>query len=300
MNRARPEETFEDPPAVGEQWKQRLREEERRLDVDAEQLVELLLGRLGVWREHPDAGVVDQVAEPLGAEASERGAHLGGERGERRAVADVEAQGRRGYAERVQLLDETVTLGGVAMVGADDADAGPSEMRRHAAAEATARAGDESEAGVRSAERSGGARRAGRAAQPAVGQGVDDDGQRRSGQVVAERPVAQVGVRGRPRRRVVRRRGARGPAMDDEDRAVDRRCQTRRQVGVVRVREQAAEPARTASELRRRRGGGARGCGRAGGARGCGRGGGLRGCGGHCRRRCEEHSRNHRECRPAS
>jgi hypothetical protein len=92
VNRARPAGDVEDATAIGEQRQQRLGEEERPLDLDADQLVELLLGGLGERRVDADAGVVDEEVKAVGAEVGERVVHRGRERREAGGVGDVERQ----------------------------------------------------------------------------------------------------------------------------------------------------------------------------------------------------------------
>jgi len=112
--------------------------------LHAAQLVELLFRCLRERRGDPGPGIVDKVVEPLAAPGlAERAPDAGGEAGEGRDVAGVQAEGERRASERLDLGDGDVRFCTIRVVGDDEVDAALGEAYGSVAAEAAARAGDD-------------------------------------------------------------------------------------------------------------------------------------------------------------
>ena len=137
----------EDAPAVGQERQHGLGQEERSLHVGPDQGVELRLRRLYERGVDAHAGVVDEDVELLAAEGRPQSvAESCGEPGEGVAVGDVERQHEGPTPERGDLRSDGVGVFATTEVRADEVGALPGEMKRDAAAETAAGAGDEGDA----------------------------------------------------------------------------------------------------------------------------------------------------------
>jgi len=118
----------------------------RRFEVHRVDLVELRRGGLDDARVQRHARVVDEVVELLAVPGPlELGCDRFAERVERAAVGNVELQ-RDGLAsERAQATEHFVRFAGRGAVREDDVGAALGQVKGHAAAEAAAAAGDESD-----------------------------------------------------------------------------------------------------------------------------------------------------------
>jgi hypothetical protein len=149
VKRASPRRDVDDPPAIADERKELLGQEENALEVDVVQGVQILLGRLVEWLVVRNACIVDEVVEALCAKLAQRLSHPLHERIEASDVTRVELQGDGPAPHVSRQVDDFLGFSPIRVVGEDRIDPTPSEAQYGNAPEAATAPRDDGDPGIR-------------------------------------------------------------------------------------------------------------------------------------------------------